>query len=355
MKTTYIDSINHGVSRRTLLKGAMLTTCGLALPSISTATAANPGKVVFVTWGGTYKQAMEQAVALPFREETGIEVILVDGPDLIKIKAQIMTNKIEWDVIDAPGAMSAAGSKLGYWEPLDSNILDASDIEPKPAADQAPYFIYAGGFGYDPERGSDIPQSFADLFNAERFPGRRALRNRASETLEAALMADGVKGSELYPLDIDRAFKSLDRIKPHVVKWVDSTPQTITLLETKEVDYSFTYASRIRTTQAAGSKMAFQFGQTIRSLEYLTVVKGSPNRDNAMKFIQFAMRPEVQAAAMEMVGNVPTSLRAQSLLSPETRKWIPDNNPDLNPMLNDTWWAENYEAVTQRFKEWALS
>src|SRR5256885_16366801 len=36
---------------------------------------------------------------------------------------------------------------------------------------------------------------------------------------EFALIADGVALDKLYPIDIDRAFRSLDRIKKDVVKW----------------------------------------------------------------------------------------------------------------------------------------
>ena len=48
----------------------------------------------------------------------------------------------------------------------------------------------------------------------KKFPGRRALRNHPIATLEAALMADGVAPDKLYPLDVDRAFKKLEEIKP---------------------------------------------------------------------------------------------------------------------------------------------
>ena len=38
-------------------------------------------------------------------------------------------------------------------------------------------------------------------------------------------MADGVPWDKVYPMDIDRAFKSLDRIKPHVdVWWTSGAP-----------------------------------------------------------------------------------------------------------------------------------
>ena len=40
-----------------------------------------------------------------------------------------------------------------------------------------------------------------------------------SRTIPAALVADGVPKDKLYPLDLDRAFKKLDEIKPHIKVW----------------------------------------------------------------------------------------------------------------------------------------
>jgi putative spermidine/putrescine transport system substrate-binding protein len=51
------------------------------------------------------------------------------------------------------------------------------------------------------------------------FPGTRALRNDPQTVLEAALLADGVPRDKLYPLDVDRAFKKLEQIKPDIAVW----------------------------------------------------------------------------------------------------------------------------------------
>jgi len=47
-------------------------------------------------------------------------------------------------------------------------------------------------------------------------------------------MAEAVAQERLYPLDVDRAFRLLDRIKPFVRKWITETAQTITLMQTKD-------------------------------------------------------------------------------------------------------------------------
>ena len=56
----------------------------------------------------------------------------------------------------------------------------------------------------------------ADFWNVKDFPGKRSLPNFPAYMLPAALMADGVTADKLYPIDLDRAFKRLDKIKKDI-------------------------------------------------------------------------------------------------------------------------------------------
>ena len=54
--------------------------------------------------------------------------------------------------------------------------------------------------------------------------------------LEFALIADGVPMDKVYPIDIDRAFKSLSRIKSAVPKFWDTGALSSQMLADKEAD-----------------------------------------------------------------------------------------------------------------------
>ena len=345
-------------SRRSVLAGAAVAT--LAAPIVlRSRTARANSNLVFVTWGGTYQSSVVAGLIKPFQDETGIAVTVVDTPDLAKVKAQMLTGNVVWDVFDAPGAMGASGSRDGFWEPLDPSLFESADLSvPPPTKDLAPYYTWAGGIAYDPKRFPDgkYPRNFAEDFDAKTFPGRRTFRDRISETLEAALLASGVPGSKLYPLDVERGFKMLDVIKPHVVKWIESTPETITMLQTDEADFSYSYASRVKTTRAAGGiPVNFSFGQTLNGLEYLAILKGAPNKEAAMKFVAFALQAKQQAAVMNLLGNAPVNKRALPMMSAEARQWLPDLSLPQNVVLNDMWWADNFDKLNRRFLEWMIS
>src|SRR6185437_7947621 len=99
----------------------------------------------------------------------------------------------------------------------------------------------------------------------------------------------------------------------------------------------------------------FSFDQTINGLEYFAILKNAPNKANAMAFVAYSLRPDRQAAFMELLGNLPASRKAMPMLKEETRKWMPNMSSPNNAILNDDWWADEFDAVSRRFKEWTLS
>jgi len=345
--------------RRSFLQGSgtTLAAAAIGMPMIITSRKAMAAaNLVVVSWGGNYRKGVEAALTRPFEREFGVAVTLIDTPDLAKVKAQVMTGNVEWDVFDAVGPMAMTGSKNGYWEPLDPARFDQPDLIAPMTGEAVPFYGFTGGIFWDEQRhpAGRHPETFAEYFDVEQFPGQRTLRNRASETLEIALLADGVAPDQMYPLDVERAFRALERIKPHIGKWVDQTPQTISLVETGQVDFSYTYATRAKASRESGKPTGFSFKQNLIGLEYLVVLKNAPNKQHAMNYLQFAMRPDRQAALMELHGNTPASKKALTLMSDEAKKWLSDPSNPQNLISNDAWWADHYDELTLRFKEWVL-
>jgi putative spermidine/putrescine transport system substrate-binding protein len=133
------------VTRRTFMSAAAAALAAPALVIPGRARAAD-GPVVFVTWGGVVAKAVKELLAEPFTRETGIPVVIADGPDLAKVKAQIQTGNIEWDILDLPGAMAMSGSKSGFWEPIDTDIVRTGNLLlPNPTSDLVLIDTYAGG------------------------------------------------------------------------------------------------------------------------------------------------------------------------------------------------------------------
>src|SRR6185312_8916327 len=242
----------RGLTRREVLVAGSAV---LAAPAVIVpGRALGAESLVWVAYGGTTQDAQKRAIIEPFEKDTGIKVIGASGPDIAKLKAQVMTGNIEWDVVNFIGSQAISAARNGLFENLDYSVIDASDMFLKHYDATTPWYVYGGGIGYDPKRFPDgkHPTDWPQFCDAKTFPGRRGLRNRPDENLEMALMADGVPAKHLYPLDVDSAFKSLDRIKPHVVKWIAGTPETISLIQNNEVDFDYTYSGRVETAKQQG-------------------------------------------------------------------------------------------------------
>jgi putative spermidine/putrescine transport system substrate-binding protein len=314
--------------------------------------------LVFVSWGGSYQEAQETAIVKPFTKDTGIQVTMASGPDLAKLRAQAKSGNVEWDIFDGTGPMITAGEREDLWHPLDKSIVNTAGMLPGAArASSIGICLYAGGIGFDPKRHPEgkHPRDFAQLWDADKFPGRRGFRTRISETLEMALLADGVEPAKLYPLDVERGFKSLDRIKKHVSNWIAQTPQTISLIQSNEVDFTYTYSGRVLTAQRSGVSVDFSFDQTINSMQYLAVPKGSRQKDAAMRLLDYSLRDERQAQFAEVLSYIPSKAAAIDLMTPDAKKRLPDLKSPKNAIVDDEWWADHFAELEKRFKEWQLT
>lgn len=344
------------IRRRDLLAGAG---AALSAPFLLGATRARSAEqVVFVAYGGAAQDWYDKLQIAEYTKDTGNTVLSVAGPDIAKLKAQVVTNNVEWDVVALSGPAAVSAEREGLLEKIDYDVVGWPESAFRRQECSFPYLSYWGGVAFDPKRidPSKAPRNWTQFWNTKAFPGRRGLRDRPDEMLEVALMADGVAPRDLYPLDVDRAFKSLDRIKPYITKWVNQTPQTVSLVLTNELDFSFTYPARVNAAREAGGSIEFFTDQPVIATTYLAIPKGSKKRDAAMKLLSYFVRPDLQAAfSNAMIGNGPTVLAAVPLLSGAARAMQADFRSPQSAFVDVVWWADNYSEISKRFKEWLLT
>src|SRR5262249_57889854 len=110
------------------------------------------------------------------------------------------------------------------------------------------------------------PKSWVDFWDVKRFPGARGLCiNDSPRTLIFALLADGMPADRLYPLDVDRAFKKLDQIKPHIKVWWREGNQSQQLIRDGEVDMMSIWNGRATELKEAGGPVELISNGAVRS------------------------------------------------------------------------------------------
>lgn len=323
-------------------------------------TAANAAEqITFVSQGGAYQQAQTVAILDPSAKKLGITINQDSIPDAWPaIKTQVSSGKPIWDVVDTPTGYCLRGGEQGLIEKLDfSKIPNAAAM---PEAYRSPYSVsyefYSSVLAYSQKTfPKDAPNSWADFWDVKKFPGRRALRNHPIATLEAALMADGIAPDKLYPLDVDRAFKKLEEIKPHITVWWTSGAQSAQLLNDGEVDMEMAWNGRVSAVAKEGAKVAFTYNQGILQSTSLCILKGAPNLATAVKFLNEAVDPVHQANLPLHIDYGPGNPKAfeTGVIKPERAAQLPSEpaNAAKQALMSYAWWSSPAGEAAE--KRWA--
>lgn len=341
-------------SRRSVVLG--LAAGAIASPAYIRPTWALGQRLVICNFGGAEGIAKRRAFYDPFTKATGIEIVTTAGPDLAKMKIQVENNAVEWDVVDMIDPWVPAATRMGLLERIDDGIVNREDCIPQAKHDFAVgKSVYAAGIAFPTDRlNGKVARTWPEFWETKSIPGRRGLRNRIADTLEIALMGDGVPASQVYPCDVERGFKALERIKPYVSHWIAQSQQTVSLIQQDETDFTCTYSTRVKQLQEAHVPIDYSFRQNILGVGFSGVLKGSRNRDAAMRFLAFMMNVDRQVEYTNLWGDAPTHKDALAKVDPKVRKWLPDiNNPD-NLFTNSAWWDGRLDELNVRFKEWLL-
>lgn len=332
----------------------------LVFMSVVLATASAWSETITLcSYGGTYNKGLEEIMAKPFTEATGIEVILTTVPRYAKMKAQVQTGNIEWDVVEVQNRMYARGVHDGFFEPLDLSMIKTEDFIEGSVLKYGVGLIYhSQNITYNTNKwpAGKGPKTMKDFFDVKKFPGPRAMMYRVMSTFEAALMADGVPRDKLYPLDVDRALKKLEQLKPHIRIFWKRSGQFQQIMREGEVDIGLGPGGRIMQLADEGVPLTWEWGDNIRQLDYWSILKGSKKKEAAMKFIAFMADPKRQAAFAEWTNYGPANKKAYAYIRKEKAIRMPtyEENYRKGILIDGDWYVKHGEEVTRRWEAWKL-
>lgn len=347
--------------RRALHMGAA-SLAGLAFPAIWTPARAQDKRIVVRDPGGPYADGFGAAFYKPFKAATGIEVVPVvaQADPTAQIKGMVDAKNYAWDMalLNRQSADVLTDPKTGVY--LEEVNVSASEI---PEKFRSPYLIATLvlqtvlAVRTDRFEGRRMPNSWADFFNVKDFPGRRALRRNPADTLEEALLASGVKPGSLYPLDLDKGFTALNRVKKDVQVWWTGGAQTSQLLKSGEVDMCPTWNARAQTVIDEGAPVKIIWNEGLWSTEGFAILKGSPKAAICREFIKFTCDAKRQAVYTKHLAYGPSNPDAYQHIDPARAKALPalPSNMTTSVQIDGRYWASNKDAVTERFNTWLLA
>jgi putative spermidine/putrescine transport system substrate-binding protein len=311
-------------------------------------------RAVFATFGGETDDARRAAFFDDFEKETGARVVTAAW-DIGKFMLMADKEQAEWDSIDAEGytviqlAQSNDLQKLPDW-------VTRCDLIPTEWQDYT-----SGGYassynlGYNTETVGAELTGWADFFDLDKYPGKRAFpRYVFSSTAEAALIADGVARDELYPLDFERAFAKLDEIKSEILVF-ESYAQSQQFLSQGAAAMAIMPSGRWVQLQGQGQPIEIVWQDALLyPYTSMPVLKNAPNPDAIFALIHIMSDPERQVEFAKLTGYGPTNSKALELMDEETRANM-CNSPEhveIAIEVDYDFLAANEAEYAERFNDW---
>jgi putrescine transport system substrate-binding protein len=317
--------------------------------------------VLFALIGGARAEAPELHVynwsdyiapdTIPnFIKETGIAVTydVYDGNEVLE--AKLLAGQSDYDVvvpsaspfmareITAGAFLALDKAKLPNLKNLDPAMLAlAAEADPG-NAHGVPYLWSVTGIGYNEAlvakalraEGAGSPRdTLALLFDPESAKKLAqcgvALLDTPQEVFPAALAYLGLNPKSHDLGDLDKATALLLKIRPYVRKFHSS--QYINDLANGDICVALGYSgdviqARNRAAEAKnGVAIAFRVPKegAQMSIDMLGIPKDAPHPDNALRFIDYILRPPVIAAISDAVSYPNPNAAATALVKPDIR------------------------------------
>lgn len=309
-------------------------------------------------YGGSVQEAMEEAWFKPFEEKYGVKVESVSPPDSGQLTAMGEAGSCDYDVLinDPNNFLKWADS--GYMEKLDYNVIDKTDFGDGYYDDYwcaADLYTTSICWNTDKFKGKTAPDTWADVWEDTK-DGDTTMYNYPMLTLETALLADGVKADEIYPLDTDRAFKKLDEIKDKVRVWYDSGEQPVQALSKGEVSTGGVWVGRALAAKDNGDPIDVSFNESVVGIDAFGVMKGAPDKELAMEFIAFCTTAEAGARFMEAYPYGVVNDKAYDKVSAKAsdKLCVKPEYKDSQVVVDYDYWHKNTDKLVEEWNKWIM-
>lgn len=339
-----------------------LTILTVAAGLLATPALAQEKRVTIASWGGSYQEAQSKALFQPAAANTGIEVKEESYGGMSDVRLQVSSGQVTLDIVASGSGSAARAAAEGLLEELDYSVIDVSDFYPGLYTDHCVGGdVFSTVYAWNTETyGATGPQSWADFWDVETFPGSRAYRGTVAGALEPALMADGVAPEDVYEVlgseeGIERALNKIRELRPHIAVFWTSGAQHAQLMKDGEVDMTTGWNGRFDNAAKDGAQVAYSFNQALLDYDCFAIPKGAPNKDTAMAFLAEISKPEYQDDLPTYITYGPTNKAAYDtgVIDAEAAAGLPSSpeNAALQLPVSLEWYAEWETTAAEMYQE----
>ena len=277
-----------------------------ALAGCSGSSAGENGELVLYTWENMFPQEVLDA----FTEETGIQVTYSNFDTDETMLARLETAKGgDYDLVIADDYIIETAIQQGLVQELDTSKLENyGSINP----------VYQGQF-FDPEDKYTVPYG-AGVQTIVYDPSVVDVDIQGYADLWDASLGESYNTEDLAA--IDAAGEKLLELAPNIRLIKDDNTQDDLL--SGEVGAAVLYTSQVTLAKMANPDLEVVFPQEGIGFGIMAqfIPVNAPHAENAYKFIDYILQPEVAAQCFEYIGYYCTNLDAEQYISEEYRDFL---------------------------------
>lgn len=340
-------------------KTALILILGLIIVSLVACgkeDTANKEEINLMTWGGDF---IPREIIEEFESETGIKVNYKEVTSNEDMQSLLETNPDQYDLAVVTDYMV--------------DILRRNDNLLELDKEQIPNFeninkVYQGNY-YDENDEYSIPYAISTSFllvnekeveklGANPIKGYKDLWQKelednvvivdwSVEVMGVALKSLGYDYNETDPVAVEKAKEKLFELRPNIMRFETNTPEDS--LINGEAVAGFMYSNQAVKGNKANSDLVPVFpeeGMPI-FIDSFVMSKEAPHKENAYKFLNFLLKPEVSAKISEITSFTNANKNAEEYLPEDFR-----NNEMLNlpeEVVENTSFYVNVEKVLEEY------
>ena len=309
-----------------------------------------------------WSEYMPETVLEQFQKETGIKVVYstYDSNEAMYAKLRLLDSNNSYDLavpstyyvskMRREGLLAKIDkSRLKNFGNLDEKLIN-QPFDPDNSY-SVPYLWGSTGIAVNTDKVKPGTISkWRDLWKPE-FKDRLLLTNDTREVFHMALRVLGYSGNDTDPVHIEAAYHELKKLVPNVRAYNSEAPRMPYLEGETDAGMIWNGEAYMARQENPAIEYIYPDEGVILWLDSLVIPASARHVENAHKFIDFILRPEVAASISEEIGYASPNLAAVATLDEDVR-----NNRSVYPtaadLKNSEFQTDVGESITVYQKFW---
>jgi len=274
-----------------------LISAGIFASAMFATTAPAQDALVISTWGGSFRDLIDENIGKEFTRQTGVPVKYITGGTIDRLNKAKLATTPESDITFTTSHIGWLYVNGGLYEQLDtsrlknySHLVEQARISPYHIGSWA--YVYTIGYRPDLVPSNIKFDSWNDLWNPELKGKLAAPDFDPSHIIDIAAILSGGDAATW-----EKGEAKLKALKPNFKAFYTNDANSQQLIATGEtpVQILLSMNAYYMIGQGVPIKVVMPKEGAVLGVDTMAIMKGSTKTDLAYKFMDIALSPEVQA------------------------------------------------------------